>query len=101
MMVDILHKVGLQSSSLRQVYEALTTREGLSGWWTSDTRGDTKVGGVIDFRFGAGGIGMKVLELQPDGRVLWEVVPGPSEWMGTRVSFDLKREAEWTIVRFK
>jgi hypothetical protein len=57
--MDILHKVGIKSSSLDDAYKALTTREGLSGWWTNDTRGEGKVGGVLQFRFGAGGIDMK------------------------------------------
>jgi uncharacterized protein YndB with AHSA1/START domain len=100
-MVDILGKVGIQSSSLEDVYEALTTREGLSGWWTEDVQGESKVGGVLQFRFGAGGFDMKVLELQPARRVLWEVVAGPEEWIGTKVSFDLKQSADWTIVLFK
>ncbi len=36
-----------------------------------------KVGGVLQFRFGAGGLDMKVLELQSDRHVLWEVIDGP------------------------
>lgn len=100
-MVDILHKVGIKSSSPPAVYRALTTLDGLSGWWTVDTRGDTKVGGIIEFRFGPGGIDMKVRELVPDQRVVWEVVAGPEEWMGTTVSFDLRQEGDWTLVRFK
>ena len=100
-MVDILHKVGIESSSLGEVYMALTTVDGLSGWWTADTQGETKTGGVLQFRFGAGGIDMKVLELQPEKRVLWQVVEGPQEWIGTLVSFDLRQEANWAIVVFK
>jgi len=101
-MVDILHKVGIKSSSLDDVYKALTTREGLAGWWTTNTQGESnKVGGVIEFRFGAGGIDMKVLELQPAKRVLWEVVAGPEEWIGTKVSFELRQDGAWTIVVFK
>jgi uncharacterized protein YndB with AHSA1/START domain len=100
-MPDILHKVGIRSSSLDDVYKALTTVEGLSGWWTSDTRGETKVDGVIQFRFGAGGFDMKVLELQPAKHVLWQVVDGPEEWLGTKVSFELKQNGDWTIVLFK
>jgi uncharacterized protein YndB with AHSA1/START domain len=99
-MPDILHRVGIKSSSLDAVYKALTTREGLSGWWTNDTQGEGKVGGVLQFRFGAGGIDMKVLELQPAKRVLWQVVDGPKEWMGTKVSWDLKQEGDWTGVLF-
>ena len=100
-MVDILHKVGIKSSSLGAVYKALTTLNGLSGWWTSTTQGESQVGGVIEFRFGAGGIAMKVLELDADQRVLWQVAGGPAEWIGTTVSFDLRQEGIWTIVLFK
>jgi uncharacterized protein YndB with AHSA1/START domain len=100
-MVDILHKVGIKSSSLKDVYSALTTLKGLSGWWTEDTKGDTKLGGTIEFRFGAGGIDMKVRELLPNKHVLWEVVAGPEEWIGTTVSFNLRQEDDWTIILFK
>ena len=100
-MVDILHKVGIKGSSLDAVYQALTNCEDLSGWWTTTTQGDSKVGGVIQFRFGAGGIDMKVLELQPGKRVMWQVVDGPQEWISTKVSFDLRQEGDWTIVLFK
>jgi uncharacterized protein YndB with AHSA1/START domain len=100
-MPDILHKVGVKSSSLDEVYKALATVEGLSAWWTTTTLGESKAGGVLQFRFGANGFDMKVLELQPARRVLWQVVAGPEEWLGTRVSFDLRQEGEWTIVLFK
>jgi hypothetical protein len=101
-MVDILHKVGIKSSSLDDAYQALTTLEGLSGWWTNDTQGKGgNVGGVLQFRFGAGGFDMKVLELEPNKRVLWQVVEGPQEWIGTKVSFDLRQEGDWTIILFK
>jgi uncharacterized protein YndB with AHSA1/START domain len=58
-MVDILHKVGIKSSSLNDVYKTLTTNEGLSAWWTNDTQGESKVGGELKFRFGDGGFDMK------------------------------------------
>jgi hypothetical protein len=100
-MRDILHKVGITSAPLDDVYRALTTIKGLSGWWTTDTSGESKVGGTIPFRFGNGGFDMKVLELQPNRRVLWQVVDGPEEWLGTKISFDLRQDGDWTIVLFK
>lgn len=101
-MSDILHRVGIRSSSPDGVYEALTTIDGLSGWWTSTTQGDSEVGGAIHFRFGDRGfMDMKVLELDPGRRVLWEVVDGPTEWIGSKVSFELKQEGEQTTVLFK
>jgi uncharacterized protein YndB with AHSA1/START domain len=104
-MADILHKVGIKSS-LDDAYDALTTRKGLAGWWTNDTQGESKAGEVLHFRFklngdAVGAIDMKVLELQPAKRVLWQVVDGPAEWIGTKVSWDLKQEGDWTVVLFK
>ena len=100
-MLDILHKVGIKSSSPHQAYQALTTREGLSGWWTDDTKGESDVGDVLQFRFGAGGFDMKVLELDPAKHVQWQVVDGPAEWIGTKVNWDIRQEGDWTIVLFK
>lgn len=100
-MVDILHKVGVKASP-DAVYEALTARQGLAGWWTSDTLGDGDVaGGVVKFRFEAGGFDMVVLDLQPGKRVLWQVVDGPEEWIGTQVSWDLEVEGDYTEVLFR
>ena len=100
-MADILHKIDVKSSPL-STYDALTTREGLSGWWTNDTQGDSKVGGTLAFRFGTrGGFDMKVLELRPGRRVLWQVVEGPEEWVGTKISFELKPQGDYTTILFK
>lgn len=99
-MVDILHRVGVADTEPQQVYDALTTIDGLAGWWTRDTDGDERVGGVIRFRFPAGGFDMEVVELVPGQRVLWRVVDGPAEWIGTTVSFDLTHDEDHTIVRF-
>ena len=103
-MMDILHRVGIKSSP-DEVYKALTTLEGLAGWWTTNTHGEGKVGGVLQFRFSlkesTGSIDMKVLELDPAKRVLWQVVDGPPEWIGTKISWELKQEGDWTIVLFK
>jgi uncharacterized protein YndB with AHSA1/START domain len=97
-MVDILHRVAVASPPA-EVYEALTTPEGLSGWWASNTRGESAVGGVLQFRFVAGGFDMEVLELDPE-HVRWQVVDGPEEWLGTTVSWDLKTEGDYTVVMF-
>jgi uncharacterized protein YndB with AHSA1/START domain len=100
-MVDILHRIGVKDSSPDKVYDVLTTIDGLSGWWTDDTKGSTEVGGVIEFRFPPGGFDMKVLEAKPAEHVRWEVVDGPEEWIGTTVSWDLRQDGDYTTVLFK
>lgn len=99
-MVDILHRIATATSSPDAVYQALSTRDGLAAWWTTETTGDTEVGGVLQFRFDAGGFDMKVVELVPSVRVLWEVIDGPEEWVGTTVNFDLTQDGDWTVVNF-
>jgi uncharacterized protein YndB with AHSA1/START domain len=100
-MPDILHRVAIKSAP-NDTYRVLTTLEGLAGWWTTDTQGNCNVGGVIQFRFGTrGSIDMKVLELDPAKRVLWQVVGGPQDWIGTKVSFELTQDDDFTIILFK
>ena len=99
-MVDILHRIGVKDSSPDKIYNALTTLDGLSGWWASDTNGSVEVDGVIEFRFAPGGFDMKVLELTPAKHVLWQVVDGPAEWIGTTVNWDITQDREYTIVMF-
>ncbi len=100
-MADILHRIGVEHASPAQVFDALTTIEGLSGWWAEQTSGETGIGGVIEFRFGPGGIDMAVRELVPDKLVRWEVVGGPAEWIGTEVTFELRQVDGFTIVLFE
>ncbi|GAB3653609.1 SRPBCC domain-containing protein [Actinocorallia lasiicapitis] len=99
-MVDILHRIGVKDSTPEQVYDAIATLDGLSGWWAEKTSGLAEVGGVIEFRFGPGGIDMKVLELVPGRLVRWEVVDGPPEWIGTTVRWELRQDGDYTIVLF-
>ncbi len=38
-MADILHRIGVRTTTPADVYRALTTVPGLAGWWTDDTSG--------------------------------------------------------------
>ena len=96
-MVDILHKVGVKAPA-DKVYNALTTTDGLADWWTNDTKAE---GDVLQFRFAAGGFDMKVLESEPSKRVLWEVVDGPEEWVGTHIDWRLDQNDDYTTVLFQ
>jgi len=100
-MVDILHRVGVVTPSTDSVYQALTTLEGLAGWWTHDTLGTPDIGGVLQFRFPPGGFDMRVLDKRPSEYVAWEVVDGPEEWVGTTVEWKLRQDGDYAIVLFK
>jgi uncharacterized protein YndB with AHSA1/START domain len=101
-MADILHRIGVRGADPSQVYAALTTVDGLAGWWTAETTGDGSPGGKLEFRFnGRGGADMEVTEATPSSHVTWRIVAGPDEWLGTTVDWTIRQEWEWTIVLFK
>ena len=43
---------------------------------------------------------MVVAESQPGRLVLWDVVDGPAEWVGTQVRWELRQDGDYTIVLF-
>ncbi len=104
-MAEIIHRVGIKASP-DKVFKALSTIEGLAGWWTENTRGVAAVGKIIVFQFHdpngkiIGEFEMDVLEQEPFKRVQWKCKKGPAEWVGTEVTFDLKQENDFTIVLF-
>ena len=103
--MDIVHRVGIKGP-VGAVYSALSTVEGIAGWWTEDTSGAPEPGGHIDVGFHApdghriGGMTMEVLALDPDRAVRWRFRAGPPEWIDTEAHFTLARDGEHTIVNF-
>ncbi len=100
-MPDILHRIGVEQRSPEQVYDVLTSLDGIRGWWVDDTTGETGDGGVTEFRLGSDGPHLKVVERDPGRSVRWEVVGGAEEWIGTHVTWDLRQDGDYTIVVFK
>lgn len=89
-MPNIHHEV-LIAAPAENVYHALTTQEGLSGWWTPQTTAVPEVGTVARFAFGSNYFKeMKIVDLRPFERVGWRCVAGAEEWIGTTLSFQLQ-----------
>ncbi len=98
-MSDIKHQITIRGKE-QDVYKALSTIDGLSGWWTRTTSGDSKVGGKIDFRFGQHVIAMRVAALEPGRRAAWECADSVGDWVGTKVNFDLQGKDGATVLTF-
>ncbi len=104
-MISIAHRIGI-SVDETQVYEALTTISGLGKWWTEEVVGDSHLGGQITFTFHSpqgelrGRIVMEVIQTNPNHLVAWRCVDGPSDWIGTEVTFSLHHSEGQTIVMF-
>jgi uncharacterized protein YndB with AHSA1/START domain len=104
-MVDIIHRIGIKAP-ISKVYAALSTVEGVAGWWTKETSGSSEIGGTIGVRFLSldgkeiGGMSMEVMALDPNKKVHWRFKSGPEEWIGTDVIFNLSQQGDYTIVLF-
>jgi len=99
-MFEINHRVGIETSP-EKIYEALTTDDGLTQWWTNDISGAGDVGSIIKFRFNGGGPDFAVTELIPNKTVRWKHSgTAPEPWIGTEILFQLQVDDNQTFVRF-
>jgi len=93
-MNGIYHKIGIRAGS-SEIIKALTTKAGLTGWWTREVggvfaNGVSAVGDSIHFEFtGKGSFDMNVHDITPQ-RVLWKCTAGPEDWIGSHIEFNLK-----------
>lgn len=85
------------------VYAALTTGEGLRGWWSRDCDVATHVGGELQFRFGRNRKVMRIDRLDPPNEVRWSCtdcymaaahLTHRDEWIGTQIVFRLTATGE-------
>ncbi|HVO00671.1 MAG TPA: SRPBCC domain-containing protein [Candidatus Cybelea sp.] len=100
-MPDIVHLIRIKAAPAR-VYEALTTADGIAGWWTRDVTLDGAVGGIGAFQF-YGCTSMtrvRIDTLEPERRVAWTVLnsDAPGGWDDTTIAFTLRRDGEETVL---
>jgi uncharacterized protein YndB with AHSA1/START domain len=99
-MFDIIHQIGVKSKP-ENIYQLLTTDEGLSQWWTKDTQGAGDIGSMIEFKFNEIGLQFEVSKLIANKKVVWKHKGSvPEAWMGTEIVFNLIEEDKQTLVRF-
>lgn len=82
--------------------EAVARISQVDRWWSTNHEGRAdNVGDVFTVRFGSGDrYTIRIAELEPGERVVWDVtdsfqgwVADPSEWVGTRIAWTIKKEA--------
>jgi uncharacterized protein YndB with AHSA1/START domain len=104
-MFDIVHRIGLKAKP-EKVFAALSTIDGLAGWWTDDTEGDAHLGGKIAFSFWSISkvlVGRMVMQVEAEtapSEIRWLCTEGPDDWVGTSITFRLSEQDGQTIVVF-
>ena len=88
-MPNIHHEL-LIGAPAEKIYNAITSQEGLSAWWTPGANAKPEVDSVARFPFGPDYFKeMKITELKPSRLVKWTCIKGEEEWVGTHLSFEL------------
>lgn len=98
-MADISHRISIDAPT-DDVFHAISTIDGLRGWWTDTTSGGSAPGDTIEFRFGDHRTDMKVEASEPASHVSWTCLGTAPQWTGTKVSFHLKSGKGKTSVNF-
>ncbi len=103
-MPDIAHTLEIEAPPQR-VWPALTTVDGLSGWWSlgeTELEGDPGRLGTFTFRSRAVVTELEVMALDQPRRVEWRAVRSnaPGGWDGTIITFSLTQEDMSTRLSF-
>lgn len=94
------YKATLQlNAPAAKVFHALTTQQGIQGWWTTFCEVGTSVGDSVVIRFGQTFKKMCIETLRQDAEIRWRVTDAQliipdltraNEWIGTTITFQLK-----------
>ena len=99
MKFDIVHSVDIKTTADR-LYEAITTRKGLAGWWTPQVKAEPMIGAINEFHFEGTTLRFRVNELEPARHIAWSSVQVPSHWEETQVQFDIIPGDDTVNLRF-
>ncbi len=99
-MADIIQDFPIKASPVR-VYRGVSSTEGLDCWWTKTSAGQPVEGSLYELGFGPRyDWRAEVSRHVPDAEFELRMVDADSDWLGTRVGFQLESKKDKTWVRF-
>lgn len=88
-MKTILHVIDIEAD-VDAIWRALTTEEGLSGWWSTKVTVDDRVGGIVDWTFEAGfNPDMEITIRQESELLVWKCIDGHDPWHNSTFRFEI------------
>ena len=85
------------------VFGALTTKQGLAGWWSTRAEVPSGVGQVVKVSFPDAPMtwDLQIVDSAEPDRLAWHCVGGPPQWINTDVAFGLGHKPDGgTLVMF-
>ena len=98
-MADMHHLVQVDGADPAAAYTALTTREGITSWWTSraEVAGDRL---SMSFPDAPMTWDMRVTAAERPTTLEWDCTGGPPGWAGTRLRWGVEPTDGGAVVRF-
>ena len=101
-MSDIKHFLRIRKTP-DVVFKAITEESGLKGWWTEETKANSREK-ILEFSFtGTYPNTMKIIKSESNKIIEWECIKGfENSWIGNHIFFELTPEGDnTTILKFK
>lgn len=106
-MANLCHELTTNCSP-KELFDALTTEEGIGSWWDQPNKVQENGNTFLEFRPGEdhGVLKMHVLEQSPNSSVMWQCISThpssspASAWTGTKLSFQISEKNEKTTLNF-
>lgn len=100
-MKSIFHTVDIDASPA-QIFRALSTERGLSGWWTTTVKADVRIGGIVDFTFGQTfNPKMSVTALERPKLIAWKCTGGHEPWFDNSFHFEIEGRGARCVLFFQ
>jgi uncharacterized protein YndB with AHSA1/START domain len=101
-MAEMHHLMQIDGVDAAAAYTALTTQDGITGWWTSRAAvSGSEVGDRLSMSFPDAPVtwDMTVATADRPARVEWDCTGGPPGWLGTRVTWAIEPTDTGVVVR--
>jgi hypothetical protein len=102
-MADMHHLIQIDSTSSETAHAALTTRDGITGWWTSRAEvPGSSLGDVLKLSFPDAPLtwDLRVSRADAPKALEWTCVGGPPGWNGTSLTWSIEPTDQGVVVRF-
>jgi len=100
-MADVLFRFDVDAPP-QTVLEAVTTTEGIKGFWTSAAEVPGDVGETLKLEFAMAPLPFDLrLEQSDDRTVVWRTETFPPHWVGTTVRWDVEAREGGSTVGFR
>ena len=101
-MADMHHLVEVNGVDAAAAYSALTTPDGVTGWWTRRAEvSGARVGDVLRMSFPDAPMSwdMRIAEVEGPTGLHWECIGGPPGWPGTEIAWGVENTGSGAVVR--